>query len=137
MLAWIRIAGFAATGLVAACTAVEQPTAPPVAPAYEMTGPAADVVLPDWAERMPTQADYRNVYPVRALLDGIEGVVRLSCTVLQDRHVDCTIAGEPSPGAGFGPAAMRLAHLFVIREGHPAAVPGKQVVIPVRFALAH
>lgn len=137
MLAWIRIAGFAAAGVVAACAAVEQPPAPPTAPAHEMTGPTTDVVLPDWAERMPTEADFRNVYPVRALDAEIEGVVRLSCIVLEDRHVDCSVASEPSPGVGFGPAAMRLAPLFVIREGHPAAVTGGQVVIPVRFALAY
>ncbi len=137
MLAWIRIAGFAAAGVVPACTAVEQHPAPPVAPAVEMSSSTSDVVLPDWAERMPTQADFRNVYPVRALEADIEGVVRLSCTVLEDRHVECSVASEPSPGVGFGPAAMRLAPLFVIREGHPAAVTGGQVVIPVRFALAY
>lgn len=133
----LRIRGLAAAAalLTPACAAVEPAPVPAYTPTYTMPVANSSVQLPDWAEAIPSSADLMRVYPTPALADGIEGEARLRCTVMEDRHVDCAVESETPSGAGFGRAALKLAPLFVIREGHPAAAPGGRVAIPVRFAL--
>ena len=131
----IRCLAVAPALLASACAVVEAAPAPAYTPTYTMPSNNSSVQLPSWAEAIPTSADLMRAYPVSALADGIEGEVRLRCTVLEDRHVDCAVESEAPPGAGFGRAALKLAPLFVIREDHPAAAPGGKVAIPVRFAL--
>jgi len=123
-----------AAGLaVASCTAVG--TQPLDAPAHTTPVANSTVQLPAWAEAIPSSADILRAYPLGAMEAGVEGMVRLRCTVLADRHVECVVSDETPSGLGFGPAALKLAPLFVIRSDHPKSAPGSRVAIPVRFAL--
>ncbi|MBN8606874.1 MAG: energy transducer TonB [Caulobacterales bacterium] len=88
-----------------------------------------------WAEQQPTDADYRRVYPVRAMRDGIEGSARLICTVTPDRTLDCMVANETPIGAGFGPAALTLSRKYVVNATYPGAHVGARVAVPIRFVL--
>lgn len=88
-----------------------------------------------WAERQPTQADYHSTYPPGALSEGIEGQVRLLCTVTPARTLDCTIQEETPADAGFGDAALRLVALYVVREDDPRVAVGNRVIVPIRYVL--
>ena len=70
--------------------------------------PAGAVV---WAQR-PSSRRISDVYPQRALREGVGGRVVLSCRVLGNLSVSCTIASETPAGTGFGAAAMSVASSY-------------------------
>lgn len=100
-----------------------------------MAAPAAaqSVERVPWAERQPTQADFHSTYPPEALSEGIEGHVRLFCTVTLARKLDCAIQEETPTGEGFGAAALRLVALYVVRADDPRVAVGNRVIVPIRY----
>ncbi len=95
--------------------------------------PPATVAAVPWAERQPTQADFRATYPPAALNAGIGGRVRLACTIKPDRTLDCAVQSETPEGQGFGAAALALAQRYVVRADDPRVQIGNRVVVPIRY----
>lgn len=58
-----------------------------------------------WVQR-PTARRVWELYPQRALRDGVGGRVQLDCTVQADFTLRCVVASESPPGEGFGRAAL-------------------------------
>lgn len=65
-------------------------------------GPAGTV---SWAQR-PTARRISDLYPRRALNQGIGGRVQLDCVIQADLSASCSIASESPAGEGFGRAAL-------------------------------
>jgi len=97
----------------------------------------AQVQSVPWALEQPTSADFREVYPATALEQGLEGVVRLLCTITDAQKLDCEVLSETHPGAGFAEAALSLSHRYVVRrqEDDARLVPGRRVIVPIEFRL--
>lgn len=74
----------------------------------QLRGPSGSV---RWAQR-PSARRMDELYPSRALRDGVGGRVQLDCTVQPDFSVACTIASETPPGLGFGRAALSAAAAY-------------------------
>lgn len=104
------------------------------APMTAAPASAQDILPVPWAERQPTIADYRSTYPQQALRDGLEGQVRLACTLTEDRALDCAVQSETPAGAGFGDAALQLSRLYIVRADY-GLQPGARVILPVRYVL--
>ena len=66
---------------------------------------------PVWT-RTPAAWRLAQTYPTRALEEGREGEASLHCTVLSDGALDCTPVSEYPARAGFGGAALRVAHMY-------------------------
>ena len=127
----IIVALGAAAGLIGAGAAPSPPPASAPAPV-----PVSAITPIDWT-RQPSEMDMANYYPDRANRMGIEGLVRLECTVTPDGLAsDCEILAEQPTDQGFGPAALKLSRLFRFRPATKdgVAVSGR-VIVPVRFAL--
>jgi TonB family protein len=105
--------------------------------AYEYVRPDDEIVMPGWAERSPSAADVRKVYPETALNQEIEARVVLLCTIQPSRDLVCTVDTEETPGYGFGQAALAVAGLFRVKPAEPDAPTsvGRQVRVPIRFAV--
>jgi periplasmic protein TonB len=104
---------------------------------YEYVREDDTIVAPAWAERSPTAADIRRVYPQVALDAGIEARVILLCTVQASRDLACTVDSEGTTGYGFGQAALSVARLFRVKPAEPDAptAVGRMVRVPIRFAV--
>lgn len=103
--------------------------------AYEIEAPSDTVIIPSWAARGPSPADYHRVYPSSAKADGVEGIVYLRCNVELELTFACEIQEESPAGYGFGSAAMALAREFAIKPNYPQVTPGSVVRLPIRFVL--
>ena len=102
-----------------------------------LTQPSANAQgLASWAERQPTPSEVYATYPTIALRDGVEGHVRLLCTVQEDRTLACAIHDETPLGYGFGPAALRLAGRYVVSAEDPRVAIGNRVMLPIAYRLA-
>lgn len=87
-----------------------------------------------WLER-PDARDFARYYPTAALEAGRPGHVVLTCTVLADGAVNCTVGYEGPQGWGFGEAALRISRHFRMapetKDGTSTA--GAIVRVPIRF----
>lgn len=100
-------------------------------------GPGEGMIFarPEWIQ-MPSEAQMRPYFPLRAVYDRVDGAASLACQV--DRHNrarNCRVLSESPAGFGFGVAAVRMSRLFRIRpprvNGRPAQ--GAWVRIPIDF----
>lgn len=66
---------------------------------------------PVWSNT-PTARRLSAAYPTRALERGREGEARVACMVEQSGQLDCERVSEYPVGAGFGMAALRVAHMY-------------------------
>jgi TonB family protein len=66
---------------------------------------------PVWT-RTPVAWRLAETYPARALEQGREGEASLHCTVLNNGALDCAPVSEYPASAGFGGAALRVAHMY-------------------------
>jgi TonB family protein len=66
---------------------------------------------PVWA-RTPSEWRLSRAYPDRALERGREGEAYLNCTVQNEGALNCVPVSETPVNAGFGAAALRVAHMF-------------------------
>ncbi|MBL9065702.1 MAG: energy transducer TonB [Sphingopyxis sp.] len=64
-----------------------------------------------WAQR-PTARRIADLYPARALREGVGGRVQLDCVVQQSLGVNCSIASETPTGMGFASAALSAASSY-------------------------
>jgi TonB family protein len=91
---------------------------------------------PVWTHT-PSHWRLAETYPARALEDGREGEASLHCTVLNNGALDCAPVSEYPARAGFGGAALRVAHLYrhaqTLRDGKDAI--GSPVNLRVVFRI--
>lgn len=92
---------------------------------------------PPWL-RHPSLQEQVATYPELAARTGREGHASMSCVVAKDGEMnDCVVVEETPQGAGFGKAALELAHFFQIKPyselGFPLA--GMRIGIPVAFRM--
>jgi TonB family protein len=86
-------------------------------------------------ERTPSGMAMAVVYPPRAQAQRKEGRVVLACTVTSSRTLsDCMVESETPNNSGFGPSALMLSYLFVVREGEELPADRK-ISFQVRFSL--
>jgi hypothetical protein len=107
----------------------------PQAPA-PAAAPAAPVALakPIWT-RLPTAAQRSGLYPAIARDRGKAGSAQLSCVIMPDLGLTCSVASETPQGMGFGAAGLRVAQFYragpTLTDGKPS--PGERVTLPIRF----
>ena len=88
------------------------PVAPsPASDPAQLRGTSGSVV---WAQR-PSARRIADLYPQRALREGMGGRVQLDCTVQPSLSVSCTIASESPAGEGFGRAALSASDSYRAR----------------------
>jgi len=97
-------------------------------------GPTVSLSEVPFTQR-PSGSDFARHYPRRALSAGIEGRVTLDCTVRSNLRLNCAVASEDPPGAGFGQAALRIARQFRAARQFPDGRPtvGAHVSMPMLF----
>ncbi|GIK50091.1 MAG: hypothetical protein BroJett013_27880 [Alphaproteobacteria bacterium] len=87
-----------------------------------------------WAQR-PSARRIADVYPQRALREGVGGRVVLDCVVQPALDVACTVASETPTGEGFGRAALAASSAYrasaTLSNGQSAV--GAQTRISVSF----
>lgn len=103
------------------------------APPAPQSGPP-DLSGVRWMHR-PTQRDFQNAYPRRALYAGQQGHVTLSCTATGGGGLDCSVSDESPRGYGFGRAALDLSRKFRLEPTTPdgRSVSGGRVDLPIEF----
>lgn len=114
------------------------------APAEEVVGvlPAsadasdADAIVVEGARRpvwasAPTARRLAAVYPAMALERGRDGEAQLRCTVVNNGALDCAPVSEYPARAGFGTAALRVAHMY--RHAEQRADGSSAVGTPVNM----
>lgn len=83
----------------------------------------------------PSRWRLAETYPARALEEGREGEASLQCTVLSNGALRCAQVSEYPARAGFGGAALRVAHMYrhasTLRNGRDAV--GSPVNLRVVF----
>jgi len=89
-------------------------------------------------ETLPSGDDYVRYYPGRAFDAGRGGQAMLSCQILADRTLECTVASETPRDSGFGQGALQLSRrykLAVNELGRPGHSVGDRIILPIIFAL--
>ena len=97
---------------------------------------AAGLTLAAPSVRAAGKDDMSSYYPAAAMRVRQDGQARIACTVTPDGHLtDCSVVSEDPPAFGFGDAALKLAHLFIMKtqtaDGHSTA--GSHIVVPINF----
>lgn len=77
----------------------------------EVRPPSGSVV---WTQR-PSARRISELYPQRALREGLGGRVQLDCTVNPNLSLNCSVASETPAGEGFGRAALTAANSYRAR----------------------
>lgn len=94
---------------------------------------AAGTVL--WAQR-PSARRIAELYPSRALREGVGGRVVLDCTVRANLSAACAVASETPATAGFGNAALGAVTAYrsraTLSDGSSAAGTNTRIVITFR-----
>jgi protein TonB len=100
-------------------------------PATTRAAPRGQVV---WAQR-PSARRISELYPSRALREGVGGRVELSCSVRSNQSLACSVANESPAGLGFGQAALNASSSYraspSLSDG--SASTGSQARIVVQF----
>ncbi len=106
-----------------------QPTSPSSSPSPVPLGPTASPVSSDPApattrpttptraatvsfSSRPSARRIADLYPSRALRDGVGGRAVLDCTVASGLTLNCSVASETPAGLGFGQAAMSASNSY-------------------------
>jgi hypothetical protein len=122
-----------ATLVAAAALAV---SAPDPAAGFPVNVVASTTDLPRFVER-PSSAAFASVYPHGAASVGMGGRAVLHCTVQSNSRLEkCQVADEVPVGAGFGAAALSLAHYFRLDPSSDAA-HAANFDLPIGFAIAN
>lgn len=87
-----------------------------------------------WTQR-PSVDRIAALYPRRAARDGVGGRVELDCTVRADLGLNCAVARESAPDAGFGRAALSAAASYRARStlSDGASSAGTRTRIAITF----
>lgn len=107
---------------------------PSVAPAPAATAPPRPAGTVQWTQR-PSARIISELYPARAMRDGVGGRVELDCTVLGNLSLACSVASESPAGQGFGRAALGAANSYRARAtlSNGASSVGTRTRIVVQF----
>lgn len=105
----------------------------PVRTSFEFLAPGDS--NPDWL-RKPTGAQIANVFPKKAIEDGVAGKATIQCQVTVEGFLqNCFVRSESPKGYDFGLAGLQLAPQFLmtpkIRGGQ--VVTGGKVTIPINW----
>lgn len=101
-----------ATPLAPSSASAVTSTPPPPQPLPPTVRAAAGSVT--WSQR-PTARRISELYPQRALREGLGGRVQLDCTVERSLGVNCTVASESPSEQGFGRAALSASSAYRAR----------------------
>ncbi|MFZ2031393.1 MAG: energy transducer TonB [Vitreimonas sp.] len=113
-----------------------------VTPASATTSDDSEAIIVEGQRRplwthTPSRWRLAETYPARALEDGREGEASLHCTVQNNGALDCAPVSEYPARAGFGGAALRVAHMYrhaqTLRDGKDAS--GSPVNLRVVFRI--
>jgi protein TonB len=89
---------------------------------------------PDWSRLPVSPAEYRHVYPAKALRERVSGHALLDCGVgVAGEPVDCKITEEQPADLGFGEAALKLSRFYRFRQ--PCAWEPKRITLPIQIIL--
>lgn len=80
-------------------------------PPLEAATPPRAPATVSWAQR-PSARRISDLYPSRALREGVGGRVQLDCIIQQSLAVACSVATETPSGLGFGSAALSAASSY-------------------------
>jgi TonB family protein len=96
--------------------------------------PAPVITDPDWL-RKPTSDDMGAAYPVKAAKAGLSGRAMIKCIVTVTGALRaCEVIGENPPAEGFGPAAMALSRVFLMKPRLADGIPVEaEISIPISF----
>lgn len=96
--------------------------------------PAAAPGAVAWAQR-PSARRIAELYPQRAMRNGVGGRVQLDCQVQATLAVSCSVASETPAGEGFGRAALAAASAYraLPQLSNGASAVGSRARIAVNF----